>query len=266
MMARWRVAVAPGFAPLALSLAGLAWLMLVGWEASPHSRYLHHGDWSAIGLGAAFCTAVPGGAWVIPVVLYAASWLLMSAAMMLPTTLPLIRLFDRMIAGRRDGAILHALLIAGYLLAWSGFGIAAHILDWSLHRSLSGWAWLAERPWVPSAVVLALAGAFQFSSFKYHCLEKCRTPIGFITRHWHGPRPWREAVTLGLSHGLYCVGCCWLLMLLMFVVGTGNLGWMLLLGLIMATEKNHLWGRWLSAPLGSALLTVAGILVLRAMV
>ena len=73
-------------------------------------------------------------------------------------------------------------------------------------------------------------------------------------------------MTLGLSHGLYCVGCCWLLMLLMFVVGTGNLGWMLLLGLIMATEKNHSWGRRLSAPLGSALLTVAGILVLRAMV
>jgi predicted metal-binding membrane protein len=62
--------------------------------------------------------------------------------------------------------------------------------------------------------------------------------IGIITRHWHGPRPWREVVTLGLSHGLYRVGCCWLLMLLMFVVGTGNLGWMLLLGLIMATERN----------------------------
>ena len=266
MIMRRRAAVAPGFAPLALSLAGLAWIMLLGWEASPQSRYLHHGDWSAIGLGAAFCAAVPSGTWAIPVVLYAASWLLMSAAMMLPTTLPLIRLFDRMIAGRRDGAVLHGLLIAGYLLAWSGFGIAAHILDWTLHRSLSGWGWLAERPWVPSAVVLALAGAFQFSSFKYRCLDKCRTPIGFITRHWHGPRPWREAVTLGLSHGLYCVGCCWLLMLLMFVVGTGNLGWMLLLGLIMATEKNHSWGRRLSAPLGSALLSVAGILVLQAMV
>ena len=58
-MARWRMAVAPGFALLALSLAGLAWIILLGWEASPHSRYLHHGDWSAIGLGAAFCTAVP---------------------------------------------------------------------------------------------------------------------------------------------------------------------------------------------------------------
>ena len=190
----------------------------------------------------------------------------MSAAMMLPTTLSLIRLFDRMIAGRRDGAVLHGLLIAGYLLAWSGFGIAAHILDWSLHRGLNGWGWLAQRPWVPSAVVLAFAGAFQFSSFKYHCLDKCRTPVGFITRHWHGPRPWREALTLGLSHGLYCVGCCWLLMLLMFVVGIGNLGWMLVLGLIMATEKNHSWGRRLSAPLGGALLTAAAMLVLLAAV
>ena len=126
MTTRWRVTVAPGFAPLALSLAGLAWIILLSWEASPHSRYLHHGDWSAIGLGAAFCTAVPSGAWVIPIVLYAASWLLMSAAMMLPTTLPLIRLFDRMIAGRRDSAVLHGLLIVGYLLVWSGL-VPRHI-------------------------------------------------------------------------------------------------------------------------------------------
>ena len=164
---RWRAAMAPGFAPLAMSLAGLAWIMLLGWEASPHSRYLHHGDWSAIGLGAALCTAVPAGAWVFPIVIYSAGWLLMSAAMMLPTTLSLIRLFDRMIAGRRDSAVLHGLLIAGYLLAWSGFGIAAHIMDWSLHRGLRGWTWLTEHPWMPSVVVLALAGAFQFSSFKY---------------------------------------------------------------------------------------------------
>jgi predicted metal-binding membrane protein len=258
--------VAPAFPPLALGLVMLSWITLVVWDASPYGRYLNHGDWTAIGLGAAMCNAVPGGAWLVPGLLYGVGWLLMSAAMMLPTALPLIRLFDRMIAGRSDRAALHGLLIAGYLVAWGGFGAAAHLLDRALHAGLGGWVWLAAHPWAPGAVVLGLAGSFQFSSLKYRCLDKCRTPLGFVTSHWHGPRPRREAFGLGLAHGVYCVGCCWALMLLMFVVGTGNLGWMLLLGLVMAMEKNHPLGRRLSAPLGGTLLAAAGFVVVRALV
>jgi predicted metal-binding membrane protein len=85
--------------------------------------------------------------------------------------------------------------------------------------------------------VLAGAGLFQFSRLKYHCLDKCRTPYGFIVQHWHGPQPSRSAFQLGFDHGLYCVGCCWAIMLLMFVVGTGNVGWMLALGAVMAVER-----------------------------
>ena len=200
---------------------------------------------------------MPGGVWLVPGLLYGGGWLLMSAAMMLPTTLTLVRLFDRMIAERSDRAVLHALMIAGYLLAWAGFGLAAHLLDRALHAGLGGWIWLAAHSWVPGATVLALAGAFQFSALKYYCLDKCRTPLGFLTSHWHGPRPRRAAFKLGFAHGLYCVGCCWALMLLMFVVGMGSLGWMLVLGLIMAVEKNHSWGRHLAMPLGATLLTAA---------
>jgi len=249
------------FPPLAAGLVVISWLTLLIWEAGPYSRYLHHGDWMAPGLGAVICTAVPGGSWLVPGMLYGGGWLLMSAAMMLPTALPLIRLFDRMIAGRPDRAKLHGLLIAGYLLAWGGFGVAAHLLDRLFHSELGDGNWLALHPWVPGAIILALAGGFQFSTVKYNCLDKCRTPLGFLTAHWHGPRPRREAFGLGLAHGVYCVGCCWALMLLMFVVGTGSLGWMLLLGLIMAVEKNHPWGRHLSAPLGGALLVTAGAVV-----
>jgi predicted metal-binding membrane protein len=258
--------VARGFPPLAAGLVVLSWVTLLIWETSPYGRYLHHGDWTAPGLGAAICAAMPGGSWLVLGVLYSIGWLLMSAAMMLPTALPLIRLFDRMIDGRADRAELHGLLIAGYLLAWGGFGVAAHSLDWALHMALSGWIWLVMHPWVPGAVVLALAGGFQFSAMKYHCLDKCRTPLGFLMAHWHGPRPRREAFGLGLAHGVYCIGCCWALMLLMFVVGTGSLGWMLLLGLVMAVEKNHPWGRRLSVPLGGALLSAAGLVVVRALV
>jgi predicted metal-binding membrane protein len=242
------------FPPLALSLAGLAWVLLFGLDASPYGRYLQHGDWGAVGLGAAICAAVPGGRWLVPLMAYATGWLLMTAAMMLPTTLPLTRIFGRMVAGRSDGALLHGLLISGYLVAWSGFGMAAYALDRALHASLSGWVWLVRHPEMPGAMVLAVAGGFQFSRLKYHCLDKCRTPLGFVTSHWHGPKPWREAFWLGLSHGGYCVGCCWALMLVMFFVGMGNLGWMLVFGLVMAVEKNHSWGRRIAAPLGGALL------------
>ena len=262
-MARRRLLAGGAFPPLALGLVVLSWISLLVWEASPHGRYLHHGDWTSLGLGAAICAVVPGGVWLVPGLLYAGGWLLMSAAMMLPTALPLIRLFDRMIAARPDRARLHGLLIAGYLLAWAGFGVAAHILDRALHAGLGGWDWLATHSWVPGALVLTGAGVFQFSSLKYHCLDKCRAPLGFLMGHWHGPHPSREAFGLGWAHGVYCVGCCWALMLLMFVVGTGSLGWMFLLGLIMAVEKNHPWGRHLAAPLGGALLTAAGMVVLR---
>ena len=136
--------------------------------------------------------------------------------------------------------------------------MAAHLLDRVLHAGLGGWVWLAAHPWVPGAVVLSLAGAFQFSSLKYHCLDKCRTPLGFIMSHWHGPRPRHDAFSLGLAHGAWCVGCCWAIMLLMFVVGVGNVGWMLALGSLMAIEKNAAWGRRTSQPLGFGLLAWAG--------
>ncbi len=254
------------FPPLALSLAGLAWVLLFGLHASPYGRYLHHGDWGAVGLGAAICSAVPGGAWLAPLMAYAIGWLLMTAAMMLPTTLPLTRIFGRIAAGRHDGAVLHGLLIMGYLVAWSGFGVLAYALDRALHASFFGWPWLARHPEMLGAMVLAMAGGFQFSRLKYHCLDKCRTPLGFITSHWHGPQPWREAFWLGLAHGGYCVGCCWALMLVMFFVGTGNMGWMLVLGLVMAVEKNHSWGRRIAAPLGSILLVFACMVLLRSLV
>jgi len=106
--------------------------------------------------------------------------------------------------------------------------------------------------------VLAVAGAFQFSRLKYVCLDACRSPLAFIMSYWHGPRPYREA--LAFAHGVYCVGCCWALMLLMFVVGTANLVWMLGLALLMAVEKNHAWGRRLAEPLGVVLLAAACVL------
>jgi predicted metal-binding membrane protein len=247
------------FMPIAGLLTGTAWLALWLWEQSPYGRYLDHPRWTEIGLAGAICRAIPAGDVAMPMLLYAGGWLLMTAAMMLPTALPLFRLFDRLVQARPERGRLIALLILGYLLVWAGFGVAAHLLDTGLHAAARHADWLAANGWLLGAAVLLAAGLFQFSALKYRCLDKCRTPFSFLAQHWHGPAPQRSAFGLGLHHGLYCVGCCWAIMLLMFVIGTGNVGWMLGLGALMALEKNAPWGRRLSRPLGGALLAAAAI-------
>jgi predicted metal-binding membrane protein len=264
-MSRWPLAAPKPFWPIAGGLTVLAWTSLLVWDASPYSRYLHHGDWTGIGLSAVICSQVPGGNWLVPGVLYVGGWILMTAAMMLPTTLPLVRAFGRMISTRQDRSTLHGLLIAGYLMSWLAFGIAAHVFDRWLFWMASDVGWLASNAWAPGVVMLALAGAFQFSSLKYRCLDKCRSPIGFIMGYWHGPRPYSEAFTLGIAHGIYCVGCCWALMLLMFVVGTGSIGWMFALAVVMALEKNHHWGRKLAPILGVTLLAGSAVTLMSAL-
>ncbi|MBV8915588.1 MAG: DUF2182 domain-containing protein [Acetobacteraceae bacterium] len=242
-------------------LIGAAWLSLYMWDQSPYARYLDHGRWTDLGFASSLCRAVPGGDWLLPGALYASGWVLMTAAMMLPSVVPLLRRFERLAAGRADRAGLLGLLVTGYLLAWVGFGAVAHLFDAVLHAAAGHSAWLAANAWAASAGTLAVAGLFQFSKLKYRCADRCRTPLGFIIQHWRGRAPRREALRLGLHHGLFCVACCWALMLLMFVIGAGNLGWMLALGAVMALEKNAAWGRSLSKPLGAGLLAWAGVLV-----
>jgi predicted metal-binding membrane protein len=242
------------FVASGLALATLAWALLAAWAASPWGRYLDHGDWTRIGLVGSICGALPWGESLVPAAAYAGGWVLMLAAMMLPTTLPVLAVLERMTMRRADRRRLMALAVAGYLAAWGGFGVAAHLADLGLLAAVRQSAWATFNGWAIGAAVLALAGAFQFSALKRRCLERCRTPVGHVMRHWRGVSPAREAWGLGLAHGVFCVGCCWALMLIMFVVGTGNVGWMLLIGLVMAAEKNFPWGARLSAPLGVGLI------------
>jgi predicted metal-binding membrane protein len=239
--------------PLVGGMIVLAWIALYAWSRSPYARYLDHSDLAAI------CT-VEG---VSRAALYVGGFLLMIAAMMLPTTLPLIAIFRRMTRERRDRALLVALLIAGYVGAWSAFGVVAHAADYGLHAFANDSYWLQAHSWVVGATLLGIAGAFQFTRAKYHCLDQCRQPLSFVMHHWRGGNERAQAVALGAHHGAYCVGCCWALMLLMFAVGTGNLGWMLAIGAVMAIEKNTRWGRRLAAPLGIALLALGALVVLQ---
>ncbi len=247
---------------LLLSLSALAWIALVGWSASPYGRYVAHGGWTDLPAMAALCRAIPEGSLVVPAVLHALAWVLMIAAMMLPTTYPILALFRRIVAGRPEAAWLTVLVAAGFFVAWFVFGLIAHALDALILLSANRFPALATHGWVLGAFVLAGAGAFQFSALKYRCLEACHSPFAFVASRWHGFAPAREAWRLGVDHGVFCVGCCWALMLVMFVVGIGNLGWMLVLAAVMAAEKNLPWGRQLRTPLGVGLLGWAAALAI----
>jgi predicted metal-binding membrane protein len=234
---------------LLAALSGLAWLALWLADRTPYGRYLSHHALEGVRGEAALAPLFVGG------------WLVMVVAMMLPTSLPLVTLFQAMTRGRRGQARLIALLLGGYLAAWTLFGAVVYAADWGLHRAMAQSHWLADRAWLLSALTVLGAGAFQFTPLKYHCLDKCRSPLAFISERWHGHRPTWEALRLGLAHGLFCVGCCWALMLLMFAVGAGSLGWMLVLGVVMAVEKNLPWGRRIGKPVGVALLALGVVLL-----
>ena len=133
------------------------------------------------------------------------------------------------------------------------FAVLVHVMDLWIHKSVDQFGWLRAHAWIISAATILWAGVYQFTPLKYRCLDKCRSPLSFVMGHWRGGNEPAQALRLGAHHGLFCVGCCWSLMLLMFAVGIGSIGWMLLLGTVMAVEKNMPWGHKLSAPLGIAL-------------
>jgi predicted metal-binding membrane protein len=185
--------------------------------------------------------------------------MVMTTAMMLPTTLPLVRMFQRLTGGRPDRVRLTTSLVAGYLSAWTVFGLLVWLVLWAL-RSMAPAALTGNARYV-DAGLFALAGAFQFSALKYQCLDKCRSPLSFLTSRWRGSQHEWHSFRLGVEHGVFCVGCCWALMLLMFAFGTASVIWMLALAGVMALEKNMPWGRRLSTPLGVALLVI-GVAIL----
>jgi predicted metal-binding membrane protein len=239
-----RVSTWKPFTALLVALIALSWLVLWGWGQSPYGRFLSHRELGEVSLGSGPALSL----------LFVTGWTLMTVAMMLPTSLPLVALFHTFTAGRPNHLRLVSWLIFGYLIIWTLFGVVVHLGDWGLHQVIERIGWLDANAWVIGASLLTLAGVYQFTPLKYHCLEKCRSPLSFIMGHWQGKHEEAQAFRLGLDHGLFCLGCCWSLMLLMFGIGVGNIGWMLVLGMVMGIEKNIPWGRRLSIPLGVALL------------
>lgn len=234
---------------LLAALGGLvvaAWVGLWLWSTSPAGRYLDHRDLEADGL-----TALTAGLFVV-------GWLLMTIAMMLPTSLPLVATFRAIVGRRPRPGRLTGLVVAGYLATWTAVGLGLFVLDAGIHALVDAVPSLATHPNLVVAVTLLAAGAYQFSPLKYRCLDACRSPLLFVMSHWRGLRPVPESLEIGVRHAAYCIGCCWSLMLVLFALGMGNLAWMLGVGAVMAIEKNVPGGRRLGRPIGVVLLLAGG--------
>lgn len=234
---------ADGLALVVVGLAGASLLTLAVWGASPYGRYLDHGYEPASAPAQAAALA-----------LFLGGWALMIAATMLTTATTLLRAVARLADARATSRRLQLLTAVGFVGAWVAVGYGFRAADGLVHTGVGTWSWLAERPQLIGAVALLVAGAFQFTALKHRCLTACRSPRSFVYRHWHGERHMRDALRIGVAYGVSCVGCCWALMLVMFGLGAGSIGWMLGIGAVLAVEKNTAIGPRISAPLGLALL------------
>jgi predicted metal-binding membrane protein len=143
---------------------------------------------------------------------------------------------------------------------WTSFGVLAFVFDLGVHSTVHHVGWLDENDWLIGASVLALAGAFQLTRLKDTCLEQCRHPAAFLVRYYR--RGARGGFGVGARHGVFCVGCCWALMLVMFAVGIANLVWMAALSLVMVYEKTQPAGRRAVPLTGVVLLTLGAAVAL----
>lgn len=181
----------------------------------------------------------------------------MTAAMMLPSSIGFIRLYAATAGRAPRFPFAFALFLAGYFAVWTAFALAAFGADMQLHRVVDAWPWLTVHATLIPAATLALAAFYQFTPLKDACLRACRHPASYIMRNYRrgALNGWR----LGLGHALYCLGCCWALMVVMFAAGVAHLAWMGVLAAVMFVEKVTPHGNRIVAPVGIALALLAGI-------
>ena len=182
-------------------------------------------------------------------------WAVMMVAMMAPSAAPMLLMFAAVNRKRRDleaPYVPTGIFLAGYAIVWTGFAAAATVGNWGLHQAslLSSMMGVATSGYLGGALLLA-AGVFQWSPLKYSCLKQCRTPMGFLMTSWREGH--RGALRMGLEHGAFCLGCCWALMLLLFVLGVMNLVWIAALAAFVLAEK--------VVPMGERVSKITGVLL-----
>ena len=193
-------------------------------------------------------------------------WAVMMAAMMLPAASPMILFYTRIAGERgatRSAAGATSVFVLGYLAVWAFFSIGAAALQLAFERYALISPAMRATSTVLAGLVLVAAGVYQFTPAKRACLRHCRSPLEFVMLHWQPGA--RGAFAMGVRHGAYCVGCCWLLMLLLFVGGVMNVAWIAGIALYVLVEKTVPAGHWVSRAAGVVLI-LAGSVTLLALV
>lgn len=181
-------------------------------------------------------------------------WTVMMVGMMAGAALPVLLLFGAARAGRGERGVPLAVLMfgLGYITVWVGFSACAALAQWALHQAaLLSQAMSASSPRL-SGVILIAAGTYQLTPLKGACLTQCRSPLGFLMTNWCDGNS--GALRMGVRHGAYCLGCCWALMCVLFVVGVMNLAWVAALSVFVLLEK--------IGPAGAVVARVAGVLMI----
>jgi predicted metal-binding membrane protein len=190
-------------------------------------------------------------------------WTVMMVAMMVPSAAPMILLFaaiHRRRPAQQPPAVPVAVFVAGYLVIWAVYAAGATLAQWGLHAAALLSPSMATTSAVLGGVLLVSAGVFQWTPLKRICLTNCRSPLSFLMTRWRDGK--LGAFAMGVDHGRYCVGCCWMLMALLFVAGVMNLVWVAAIALMILLEKVVPGGERLGRLIGVALMGAGLVLML----
>jgi predicted metal-binding membrane protein len=235
--ARWGLVIYPWM------LVVLAWGSILLAFATGHSSLIDHD----------YLLQTSHLPWLIAFTIFFLSWQVMTVAMMLPSALSTIALVGRMSRGVGPCWFVQGVFISGYAFVWSLFACIAFLGDTLVHQLVDHWHWLYTHPWFVGATILVIAGGFQLSTWKRSCLRRCGhegidhsvlSNIGMI---------WR----LGTRYGIFCLGACWAIMLVMFGIGMKSLLWMVVLASIVLVEKEIPGGQRFTMAIGAGFLVLA---------
>jgi predicted metal-binding membrane protein len=225
-----------------LVLAGLAWALLI-WQST-----VMDDDMSlTMSMGAP---------------LFIALWALMMVAIMFPTAAPMILMFNRIHNQKREKGqsfVPTWIFVAAYLLVWSATGVVAYILALTADELANQSMWLMDSAARIGGLILIAAGMYQLTPLKSVCLNKCRSPISFVMHSWRDG--YWGSFRMGLGHGVYCLGCCWLLFVILFPLGMMNIAVLAGITALIFAEKSTAWGRQIARAAAVALIVYGAVVV-----
>ena len=228
---------------LLLVLAAASWVILI-WQSTRSDK---------MAMGFTMGSGAP---------LFLGVWVVMMVATMFPAEAPMVLMFARVYAAKREQGkpfVPTWIFVSSYLVSWSLFGVLAYgvalVADVMVMQSM----WLMSNTSFIGGVLIVLAGLFQLSPLKNACLSKCRSPLNFLLNSWRDG--YVGCFRMGFEHGLFCIGCCWALMIILFPLGMLNVGAMAAVALLIFVEKTVPIGNWI-AKVAAAMLVVYGMLVI----